>query len=117
MCAGRGRPVEFGEVLRRRKMVRTYTSDRVDPDVLDRILDRARRAPSAGFSQGVSFLVLSGPEETARFWEAARDPEEAEWPGPGMLAAPVLVMPMAAKDVYLDRYAEEDKGWADRDEG
>ncbi len=25
-------------------------------------------------------------------------------------------MPLASKDVYLDRYASPDKGWADRDE-
>jgi nitroreductase len=29
----------------------------------------------------------------------------------------VLVVPMASKTAYLDRYAEEDKAWADRDEG
>ena len=27
-----------------------------------------------------------------------------------------MVIPFASKKVYLDRYAEDDKGWADRDE-
>jgi nitroreductase len=109
--------VDFGEVVRRRKMVRTYRPDPVAPEVLDRILDRARRAPSAGFSQGVAFLVLSEPADVTGFWEAARDPDEEDWPTEGTAAAPVVIVPMAGKHVYLDRYAEEDKGWADRDEG
>jgi len=32
--------MEFGEVVRRRRMVRNYTDDPVDGDALDRILDR-----------------------------------------------------------------------------
>jgi nitroreductase len=108
--------VDFGDVVRRRKMVRTYRPDRVAPEVVDRILDRARRAPSAGYSQGVAFLVLSEPPEVRAFWEAARDPDEDGWPNEGLVAAPVVILPMAGKDVYLDRYAEQDKGWADRDE-
>ena len=30
--------------------------------------------------------------------------------------APLVIVPMSAKRVYLDRYAEPDKGWTDRDE-
>ena len=33
-----------------------------------------------------------------------------------MMTAPVLVVPFSHKDAYLDRYAEPDKGWTDRDE-
>ena len=108
--------MDLGEVLRRRKMVRTYQDRPVDPQTLDRILDRARRGPSAGYSQGFAFLVLDRPEDVRRFWDAARDPEEPDWPDEGQRRAPVIVIPVAGKDVYLERYAEEDKGWADRDE-
>jgi nitroreductase len=95
-------------------MWRTFQDRAVDPAVLDRILDAARRAPSAGFSQGFAFLLLEGKDETGRFWKAvSHDPE---WPGDGMLRAPVLLIPLAGKQVYLDRYAESDKGWTDRDE-
>ena len=56
-------------------MVRRYDPDRpVDPAVVDRLLDNAVRAPSAGFSQGWGFLVLDTPQDVARFW-AATDPE------------------------------------------
>jgi hypothetical protein len=30
--------------------------------------------------------------------------------------APLVIVPMSAKQVYLDRYAQPDKGWTDRDE-
>ena len=45
-------PMDFQDVVRRRRMVRSYTTEPVDPAVLDRILTNATRAPSAGFSQG-----------------------------------------------------------------
>src|SRR3712207_6969015 len=33
-----------------------------------------------------------------------------------MARAPLLVVVLSSKDAYLDRYAEPDKGWTDRDE-
>jgi len=33
-----------------------------------------------------------------------------------MMRAPVVVVPCSSKVAYLDRYAEPDKGWTDRDE-
>jgi nitroreductase len=33
-----------------------------------------------------------------------------------MSRAPLLVVVLSCKDAYLDRYAEPDKGWTDRDE-
>jgi nitroreductase len=96
-------------------MWRTYQDRLVDPDVLNRILDVGRRAPSAGFSQGFAFLVLEGAEQTGRFWDVDA-PEESGWPPDGLRPAPVLIVPLASKQAYIDRYAEEDKGWTDRDE-
>ena len=99
-------------------MVRNYDPDRpVPPEVVDRLLDHAVRAPSAGFSQGWGFLVLEEPEDRERFW-AATTPGgggRERWLA-GMRRAPLIVVPHANRDAYLDRYAEADKGWADRDE-
>ena len=50
--------MEFREVVRRRRMVRRYADEPVDPAVVDRMLEHAQRAPNAGFSQGWAFLVL-----------------------------------------------------------
>jgi nitroreductase len=113
--------MEFQEVVRRRRMVRRYDPDRpVDPAAVDRMLANAVRAPSAGFSQGWAFVVLEEPADVARFWAATSPagPEAAEPSGwlRGMRTAPVVVVPLAHKDAYLDRYAAPDKGWTDRDE-
>jgi len=112
--------VEFGEVLRRRRMVRHFSEEAVDAAAVERILAAALRAPSAGYSQGYALLVLTEEADRRRFW-ASQPPtdDEAAW-DPALRAAieraPVIVAALAAKDVYLDRYARPDKGWADRDE-
>ena len=45
----------------------------VDPAIVDRALENATHAPSAGFSQGWAFLVLDQPEDVRRFWVAQID--------------------------------------------
>jgi nitroreductase len=103
--------MEFTEVVRRRRMVRTYSPDPVAPEVVDRLLEAARRGPSAGFTQGFGFLVLEAEADRDQFWGCVES-----WGGEGVRAAPVVVVPLATRDAYLDRYAEPDKGWTDRDE-
>src|ERR1700712_4239343 len=110
-------PMEFQEVVRRRRMVRHYTEDPVHPAIVHRALVNATRAPSAGFSQGWGFLLLDTPEDVRGFWTATAD--ELDDPDPwrrGMMRAPVLVIPCSSKEAYLRRYAEPDKGWTDEDE-
>ena len=111
--------MDFERVVRRRRMVRDFDPDRpVPPEVVDRLLDLAIRAPSAGYSQGWAFLVLSAAEDRARFWAATVPPDAGppdSWLA-GMTRAPLLVVPHANRDIYLDRYAAPDKGWTDRDE-
>jgi Nitroreductase len=109
--------MEFAEAVRRRRMVRNFTAEPVDPGILDGILDLARRAPSAGHTQGFAFLVLEGPEPVGRFWDVTFPaPEREEFRWLGLFRAPVIVLPCSSKQAYLDRYAEPDKGWADKDE-
>jgi nitroreductase len=107
--------MEFQQVVRQRRMVRAFREDPLDPDVIERILANGNRAPSAGFTQGYGFLVLEAAKDRTRFWQtmaaAGHPPEPAE------TAAPLLVVPLACKAAYLERYAEPDKGWTDRDEG
>lgn len=110
--------MEFRDVVRRRRMVRRYDPDRaVSPDVVRRLLEHAIRAPSAGFSQGWSFLVLADQTDRERFWQAAT-PQTGVWQQwlVNMRTAPLIIVVHSNKDVYLDRYAEADKGWTDRDE-
>jgi nitroreductase len=108
--------MEFREVARRRRMVRNYDPGRpVPPEVVDRLLAHAVRAPSAGFSQGWAFLVLEEPGDRERFWTATTPQSPTSWLT-GMRRAPLIVAVHSHKDAYLDRYAEPDKGWTDRDD-
>lgn len=103
--------MDFDEVIRRRRMCRNFADRPVDREVVDRVLDRARRAPSAGHTQGWSFLVLEGGEETARFWAAAAEPEWLSAPSlPGVVRATSVVIPWCSEAAYRERYAEADKG-------
>jgi FMN reductase [NAD(P)H] len=106
--------MEFDEVVRRRRMVRNYSDRPVDDATLQRILDRAVRSPSAGYSQGVSLVVIT--EEPTRHAIAALADEPAyvaEGFDPWISRAPVHVAVCVRKDAYLERYREKDKGGPD----
>lgn len=100
----------FAEVVKHRRMCRSFRDAPVAPGLLDELLDLARRAPSAGFAQGTDFVVLEGPDQTARYWAATLPvAARASFRWPGLLRAPVLVLPLADHGAYLARYAEPDK--------
>jgi nitroreductase len=102
--------MELDEVIRRRRMCRHFLDRPVPPDVVDRLLDRAARAPSAGHTQGWAFVVLEGPEQTARFWSTDADAAWLARPDhPGVLQAPVIIIAYCNRHAYLDRYAAPDK--------
>jgi nitroreductase len=103
--------MDFQEVVRRRRMVRTFTGEPIPKESLERILGNAVRGPSAGFSQGQSFLLLTEPADRERFWAIAGAAVNSS-----AQTAPAVIVPMSCKRVYLDRYAQPDKGWTDRDE-
>jgi nitroreductase len=117
--------MELRDVVRRRRMVRAYQPGVPVPRAtLTRMLQHATRAPSAGFSQGWDFLVLSADQDRERFWTAATpspapiDPDAPTDPDPwlrGLMTAPTLLVCLSDPQRYLDRYAEPDKGWTDRD--
>ena len=109
--------MEFREVVRKRHMVRAFEPHRDVPDhVVARILEHATHAPSAGHTQGWSFLLLRGSEETGRFWDALFPaPRRGSFAYPGLFHAPLIIVPLASQEAYQDRYAEADKGWTDRD--
>ena len=96
-------------------MVRSYDTSRpVPPEVIDRIVHNALRAPSAGFSQGWAFLVLDNLADVARFRDSVRPQTDPEAWFAANVDAPLLIVPLSNKDAYLDRYAQPDKGFTDR---
>jgi nitroreductase len=108
--------VDFAEVVRRRRMVRSYAPDRpVSRELVDGLLRLAIRAPSAGHTQGWHFLVLDDITSRDAFWASTGGDESDSWRS-RMSQAPVLILFLSNKSAYLDRYAEPDKGWTDRDE-
>ncbi len=91
-------------------MVRNYTDLDVDEDALDRILDAGVRSPSAGFSQGQRFVVITDAERRS---DVARAAGEDEYVAEGfdrwISRAPVHIVICADKGAYQDRYSESDK--------
>ncbi len=88
----------------------------MDPEVINRMLEHAVHAPSAGFSQGWAFLVLTELEDRGRFWDAVFPTDRASFGYPGLFNASCIIVPLSHKQAYLDRYAEPDKGWPAGDE-
>ena len=107
--------MEFREVVQRRRMVRRY-ADRALPDGLaEELAAVTLRAPSAGFTQGVSLLLLESTAERKQFWTAVEPAGSATGWARSLRTAPLLILFWTNQTAYLDRYAEPDKGWTDRD--
>jgi nitroreductase len=58
--------VETWDAIRSRRNVRSYDQGAIAPQDMDRILEAARRAPSAGNQQAWDFVVCTDPEQLAR---------------------------------------------------
>jgi nitroreductase len=101
--------MEFRDVVRRRRMVRQFDKRPVPRDTINRIIDVGRRAPSAGFSQGLELLVLDSPETVAEFWQLTRDPEFGWDPDDIAVGPTVIVIPLPDAHRYTQRYSEPDK--------
>lgn len=86
-------------------MTRSFAGG-IDLDTVVAWCDLARRAPSAGFSQGTHFLVRDDVPGTldslgSRSWFADRQP--------GVLHASAIVLVLADRLAYTNRYGEPDK--------
>ncbi len=102
--------MQLENAIRSRRMCRSFTTEPLPEGQLDLLLDLARRVPSAGYTQGFHFVVLEGPQQTARFWDHTLPPiERATFPHPRLLDAPVIVLPLADADAYVERYSQPDK--------
>jgi nitroreductase len=101
--------MEFHDVVRARRMVRRFDQRPVPLEMMDRVLEAGRRAPSAGFSQGVDLVVMDTPELVGDFWRITRDPEFG-WALDDIASGPpVIVLPVADHRRYVDRYSQPDK--------
>ena len=102
--------MQFTDVVQQRRMVRRFRSDQVPSSVIDELLRLAERAPSAGNTWGTHFVVLSGTAETSRYWDVTLPQQRrSDFAWPGLLQAPVIVLPCGDAAAYVDRYSEDDK--------
>jgi nitroreductase len=86
-------------------MVRNFAPEAVGRDVLAGILEAGLAAPSAGNAQGLDLLVIDTP---SAYWDITlSDPASFRWQG--LLAAPLLVIPVVSPSAYVSRYSEPDK--------
>ncbi len=98
------------KVIGARHMSRHFSTDGVDPAKVHRILDLARRSPSAGNTQATEFLVLDQVQDVKRYWATTMSQARQEaFAWPTLLAAPVLVLVLTRPGAYLRRYHEPDK--------
>ena len=102
--------MDLVDAIAARHMVRRFAARPIEPTVIDHLCELARRAPSAGHSQGLDLLVLDEPEAVARYWDATLAPDRrARFAWPGLVLAPVLILVAVRPATYVERYAEPDK--------
>ena len=102
--------MEFRDLVLKRRMVRNFADKPVEPAIIDRIVQLTRHAPSAGFTQGQSFILVTTPE-TKRAIAATCEEDEYVQRGfaPFVSTAPVLLIPCTSEAAYHRRYQEADK--------
>ncbi len=102
--------MEFKQAALKRRMVRNFSDRGVDPEAIERLLDLARRGPSAGYTQGQSFLVVTQPETKASIAQLCGEAEYlAKGFDPFISGAPALIIPCTSEAAYHRRYQEPDK--------
>ena len=102
--------MDFTEVISKRRMVRNYTDEPVDPAALQRILDAGVKAPSAGFSQGHAFVVVADRDRRASIAALANEPDYvAMGLDPWISKAPIHIVISVSEAAYHRRYSESDK--------
>lgn len=91
--------MELTKVVRKRRMIRAFKPDPVPEASIHRIIELAQHYPSAGYSQGVAFVIITEPERIRRLR------------GLNLLRgdAPILIVPCVSEKIYHDRYREPDK--------
>jgi nitroreductase len=102
--------MEFEDVVRKRRMVRNFVGKPVPAEAIDRILDLARRGPSAGNTQGQDFVVITESRTKKAVAELCDESSYVQSGfDPFISGAPVLIVPCANEAAYHRRYREPDK--------
>lgn len=91
-------------------MCRSYLTRSVPRATLDRVLDAARKVPSAGHSQGVRFAVTTSRQIRNKIAQAYQEDKYLEKGfEPWLSVAPVHIVVAVNEESYVKRYSESDK--------
>ncbi len=92
-------------------MVRNFQHERVPTNVIDKLLDLALHAPSAGFSQGWAYIVVTRDDVKRKVGEiqGENDFYAKSRFHKFISEAPALIVVCTSEKVYHDRYQETDK--------
>jgi len=98
--------------LSRRRSCRSFVDRKLPKGLILELIDKARRTPTAGNSQGVEFLVLDDKSAVEDFWKVSfSGKDKSKFPFPGLFRAPVLIIPLGIPSMYIERYKEDDKSY------
>ncbi|MBO0780270.1 MAG: nitroreductase family protein [Ktedonobacteraceae bacterium] len=98
--------MDFLDAVRKRRMVRHFTSEAVAPEIIERIVQAAQKAPSAGYTQGQALIVVTRPELKQQIGRLCT---EEVYEFPFVSEAAFLVIPCTSEAAYHQRYQEADK--------
>jgi nitroreductase len=102
--------MEFQKTVLKRRMVRHFANDTVPDRVVNRILELAQHYPSAGFSQGVAYVVVKDPAVRKKIGLIQEEPEYVKGGfHPFISEAPVVIVVTVSEQHYHRRYQESDK--------
>jgi nitroreductase len=90
--------MDFEKTVLKRRMIRKFKPTLVPERSQNRILELMQHYPSAGFSQGVAFVVVTDPSVQKRLKNSSRAYD-----------APLMIVPCVSEKLYHDRYREPDK--------
>lgn len=103
--------MEFDQIVRKRRMVRNFQPKPIDHNRINRILEVAQRSPSAGFSQGWAYVVITKPDLKMKVGQIQGEDDfyAAKRFHKFVSEAPALIVVCTSEQLYHERYREPDK--------
>ena len=102
--------MDFANILKKRRMVRRFSTDPIPKDALERIARAAKRAPSAGFSQGQRLVIVTDPALMVRVAEGADEEGYADFGYARWVSqCGAQFVPCVSEQLYHERYRQPDK--------
>ena len=91
--------MELDQAVRQRKMIRKYQNREVSERLVNKLIESASRAPSAGHTQVQEFIIVKDPETKRKLRRASVNQEQVE-------DAPVLIVVCSNTSRSIGRYGQ-----------